>query len=379
MLIPSTLASLLIVISFHWDVSKLTLLRATLHEVMQYRMHTNEVDIVVVTDDREALSNAFSVFKYDSIDIHMFNRSTSKHNTGDKYDLLWEHRDIVEQRFRNVEGGYPNYTTFLYMEDDTLIPWSHLVSWAIDNEILEKLGFSRGIFRTEINKAGKLSMNDMVVDLANSLGCQMNITNDPSNRHYVRTIDLMDYSVESKALYQENLERYGRHKCLNHDETATWNRRMLSLSSKASNFPTDRGHHTHYALQNHSPVQPHQRVTCPVHHRFVQLYSPFQGMWIFSRSQLVTIMTDPLWNRKQSMKKDVRRVGQKNWNWGSPERSNSILYFVNPPTGFLTTNLIPFDFLNSDMTKPRLSSYASVEHLRNGYDIICTVDEALTV
>ena len=122
------------------------------------------MDIVVVTDNIVSLSNAIAYFRFKNIDLHEFNKS-SVHNTGNKYDLLWEHRVVVQERFHSNH----NYTSFMYFEDDTLIPWQTMVSWAIDTEVLEPLGFTLGVFRTEINEAGELSMNDMVVDLANNL------------------------------------------------------------------------------------------------------------------------------------------------------------------------------------------------------------------
>ena len=42
------------------------------------------------------------------------------------------------------------YTAFLYIEDDTGITWPSLVSWALDQQHLEPLGFSRGFYRTEV-------------------------------------------------------------------------------------------------------------------------------------------------------------------------------------------------------------------------------------
>jgi hypothetical protein len=384
MFVPSLLASLLIVISFHWDVGKLTLLRVSLHEVMKYRLYTN-VDIVVVTDNLQALNNALHAFNYHGVDTVLYNKSK---NNEDKYDLLWEHRNVVEERFHNDQKQYSNYSTFLYFEDDTFIPWSHLVSWAIDNDILEKLGFSRGVYRTEINKAGRLSMNDMVVDLANFLGCQMNITNDPLNPHSVKTIDAMEYNKDGGKLFETVTRQYRRKLCVDAETSATWSRRRLQFKTVVSSDSPRKAskHQKHNVQQQHLPPgfsgkdkSSDRLVPCPIHNHFVQLYSPFQGMWIFSRNQLAKIMKDPLWNRSDAMQKDTRRQGQQNWNWGAPERSNSILFFVDPPNGFFTTNLVPFIFINSDKKKPRLSKFAAIEHLRNGYDIVCTVDDALTV
>ena len=42
------------------------------------------------------------------------------------------------------------YNTYIYVEDDTGLHWSTLVSWALDQQVLEPLGFSRGFYRTEV-------------------------------------------------------------------------------------------------------------------------------------------------------------------------------------------------------------------------------------
>eukprot|EP01034_Spumella_vulgaris_P030322 gene30322-37515_t len=106
------------------------------------------------------------------------------------------------------------------------------------------------------------------------------------------------------------------------------------------------------------------------------MYSPFQGMWALSRSQLAKWMKHAYWDRWNAMKRDTRRPGQANWNWGVPEKSNSIGVFVDPPPGFFVNSVVPF-VIQSD-GRPRLSNYARVDHLRNGYDVICTAEEALT-
>eukprot|EP01040_Poterioochromonas_malhamensis_P016582 gene16582-18864_t len=101
-------------------------------------------------------------------------------------------------------------------------------------------------------------------------------------------------------------------------------------------------------------------------------------MWIFTQTQLRKLIKDKLWDRWISMDKDTRRVGQPRDNWGKPERSTSILFFIDPPKGFHTTNVVPFNFLDEEKRKwPRLSDYGSVEHIRHAYDVNCTFDEAL--
>lgn len=367
--LPQLLSSILVVISFHWDRFKFTLLRLTLLELVEYRLHSPIVDIVVVTDKPEALERLLYEMRLDDIIIHPFNSSSPQFSGKDKFDLLWEHRIVMKERFDSPR----NYSTFMYLEDDTLVPWPTLVSWAIDTEVLEPLGFTRGIFRTEFNNNGNLSLNDLVTDLANFLGCSMNITKDDSNPspHFVNTLHLTDHSETSKSLLLSSQKKHEYARCLPPAHSVT--------------FRNQKRHHqrntAHNRAYNHSHVGDHNGVQvfpCPVHSHFVNFYSPFQGMWVFSRTQLENIMKDSLWDRGSSFRIDTRRNGQRNWNWGSPERSNSILYFANRPQGFHTSNVVPFNFHDEVSRKgPKLSLYAQVEHTRHAYDIICTYEEAL--
>ncbi len=369
--LPSLLGSVLVIVSFHWDLLKITLFHVTLRELIEYRVHSPLVDIVVVTDRPEALARLLHDFRYENIEIHAFNSSSRQFTGQDKYDLLWEHRDIVKERLHSVR----NYSTFMYVEDDTLVPWSSLVSWAIDTEVLEPLGFTRGIFRTEINHTGQRSLNDFFTDVANHLGCSSNITKDDKNQspHYVDTIHLTDYSEESRILLQQSKEKHKNAYCLPPAHSVTFHSHRPSL-----------GHTNTKALSaKHTKPGSHQMSDgqlqlCPIHSHFVNLYTPFQGMWIFSHTQLRKLIEHKLWDRWTSYSKDTRRVGQEFGNWGLPERSTSILFFINPPKGFHTTNVVPFYFLDEDNRRwPRLSYYGSVEHTRHAYDINCTVEEAL--
>lgn len=71
----------------------------------------------------------------------------------------------------------------------------------------------------------------------------------------------------------------------------------------------------------------------------------------------------------------VAPVGQKYWNWGPNERSNSINVFVDPPEGWFANTLVPYTV---EGNTPVLSPLARVEHLRNAYKIICQPSGALT-
>jgi hypothetical protein len=66
--------------------------------------------------------------RIERIKLWEFN-SSSPYNTGNKYDLLYEHKRVLEHM---LQVG--NYTSVIYAEDDSVIPWSHLLSWAVDAE-----------------------------------------------------------------------------------------------------------------------------------------------------------------------------------------------------------------------------------------------------
>jgi hypothetical protein len=57
-------------------------------------------------------------------------------------------RDTNRPRHSAVLG---NYSAYMYIEDDTLVPWPAIVSWAFDTEVLAPLGFIRGFYRTEVD------------------------------------------------------------------------------------------------------------------------------------------------------------------------------------------------------------------------------------
>lgn len=362
MLVPSVLAKVLVIVAFQWNLKKLNFLRMAMHEVVQYRLYT-DVDVVIVTNENTSVANALHNFGFDGISIWPFN-STSNQYTGHKYDMLWEHRNVVTQAYQDPTK---HYTTFLYIEDDTLFPWPQLVSWAIDSEMLEPLNFTRGIFRTEINALGHRSMNDMIVDLDNKLGCHMNLTFNATNLHYVRSVDLETYSGESKQLLKRTQQKYQKSSC----PKATMG--MSSIPPYASS--DKRG-----VLKS----QWEDSQKCPVHRYYVQLFNPFQGLWITTRSYLERLMQHRLWDKATSLRHETRRPRVRSWTWGYPERSNGILLFADPPAGFLTTNVVPYDILSPSSTsstenkKPVLSPYARIEHVRNGYSVHCVAEDALT-
>lgn len=293
MYVPPLLSSILVVIPFHWDLNKLNLLRLTITEVVTYNDFT-AVETIIITDKFESITNAVKTFDLNyPVRIWEFN-SSSPNNGGGAYDMLWEHRTVIETVFHEK-----NYTSFLYMEDDTHFPWPQLVSWAMDTEVLEPLGFTRGIYRTEINDTGFPSMNDMVVNLMNKLGCSMNLTADTSNPTYVQTLNItaISSSVRSSVSVGEM--------CFPGSNTLNWYSKHLAHQRKSSK------HHTsHAAVHNSMKHSKGNFIPCKAHTTYVQLYSPFHGLTVLSRSQQEKFMKHPFWHKGKAMQKNTLRSGK---------------------------------------------------------------------
>lgn len=323
--LPLLLAKVLVVVSFHWSLSKLTLLTNVMNELASYGRHTH-VDIIVITNKQKSLETAFLEYDYPYRAVQ-FNASANSH----KYDLLWEHRHVVAEEF-----AVNNHTTFIYIEDDTLVPWTSLVSWAIDTEVLEPLNFTRSMYRTEVDEDGTLTLNDMMINKANSLSCKINVTTDPSNPETVATLN-----VSTSVAFRDTMHKYQNANCL-------------------------------------SPSRFHSTTTeCVVHSTFLQMYNPYQGMWILTRRQLQSFMAHELWDKNKALRRgNTRRSNQRNWEWGFPERSAGMNLFVNAPPGWHTNNLIPYVEDVKD-GKFYLSKLARVHHIRNGYQTMCHADAPL--
>jgi hypothetical protein len=70
------------------------------------------------------------------------------------YSLLLKITDCI--------GKLKQYTSIIYMEDDTRLSWPALISWALDTEVLEPLNFTRCILRTEVDQPTGYLSNCMV-------------------------------------------------------------------------------------------------------------------------------------------------------------------------------------------------------------------------
>ena len=52
------------------------------------------------------------------------------------------------------------YTAYMYMEDDTEVPWKAMLSWADATPRLDPLGFIFGFYRTEVGATGETMLLD---------------------------------------------------------------------------------------------------------------------------------------------------------------------------------------------------------------------------
>ncbi|CAL5222120.1 g4436 [Coccomyxa viridis] len=284
--VPRLLQHVLLVISFRWDVQKLIYLKSALYNAHQYQ---TSVAIHVVCDEAAALRHVLHTWEYPVT----VNESQNLDNDTNTFSLLWEHRGIMQAA---AMSGL--YTTYIYMEDDTGLRWSSLVSWALDQQILEPLGFSRGFYRTEISPVDGATM--------------MLDTTEPINlTTYNRTV---------------TVESHGSDLC-------------LPVTSDRASIST----------------------ICPNKH-FVQLKRTFMGMWIASHTELLNWIQHDFWHKAQSLGAVVPDP-----LLDYPERTTGLFAYVDPPTGFLTRSVVPYD-----PERKVLVTTAEISHERNGYSIYST-------
>jgi hypothetical protein len=198
-----------------------------------------------------------------------------------------------------------NYSTYMYIEDDTHIPWPALVSWAFDTEVLAPLGFVRGFYRTEVNPTtGDVAMLDCVKPL---------------------------------NLYE-------------------WNR---SVHIPPSPFVCNTTYGDWIVAQPNA--EPRQAATCLAHANYIELPCPYMGMWISSHQQLQKFIQSDFWVKEKAI--SIDSVNGMNLNYfGYPERSTLFNMLLDVPAGHQFASVIPYD----PHTK-ELASNAAIAHLRNAY------------
>lgn len=300
------LEDILVVISYHWDVGKLVYLATMLDLIPTYE---TQVDVLIITDNSKPLHTILSNWGYFNSShpmIRVWQAPTSKDEN--KYSLLWAHRQAIEEALEK----HSDYTSFIYMEDDTHLTWPSVVSWALDTEILEPLNFTRCIYRTEVDvETGDFNLLDY---------------SSPLN---INSENMLDMSQNTDFLrVQRRVKAQSGCSCGKHRNGTPW--------------------------------------TCGVHDRFVSPTEPFQGMWMASRTQLVHFMAHQFWNKDTSLHDHTIAKG-----FGYPERSTVMNLLVNVPEGLRSSCMVPFIISDEydGVLKPILPVVGRVEHMRNGYSI----------
>ena len=337
------LEHLLVVVSFHWEVTKLIYLEQVLNEVAAYR---TKVDVLIVTDRKQAVTSALyswgrqaeRVANGHSLAVWQADPSLAPPAAADgevvkrqpKYGLLWAHRAAIEHQLRSV--GH-DYSAVVYIEDDTRLSWPAVVSWALDTEILEPRNMLRCIFRTEVGASdGRPAMLDWI---------------KPLNLNKANVLDVQ-------------IEKTGS---IHGQPTG----QPMALSAEGG---IDRSKSE--ALCGKLTLRDGLPWSCAPHKWYILPEYPFQGMWAASRTQLDAFMKHPFWKEENALRANLSRP------LGYPERSNGMNLFINVEPGLTSACAVPIvlkkrfshgspaavGLLGSEVS---LAPVSAVEHMRNGY------------
>lgn len=248
--VPPDLARLLVCITAKWNLAKLPHLEVMLREALAYE--SEEVDILLITDDATSLRRTLATLRLPlNMSFYEGKQDPAEREADAKYAmneywLAWEHRKAIE-----AAVSTKNYTTVLYMEDDTRMPWPSLVSWALDTQLLEPFNFTRCFYRTEFDpKNGQLRLLD-----------------------YRQGIDVR----ASSQMVKLDMLR---------DAPASFSAASRQLAGKVC------GH-----LQGRKSTP----LPCTLHRHFVAPDNPFQGLWVANRKQLDRFMQQPIWSKQAAL------------------------------------------------------------------------------
>ena len=205
----------------------------------------------------------------------------------------------------------------MYNEDDHLITPQALVSWAIDTELLEPLGFTRGFLRSEYCGGRQQHLNDY---------CNPDVRLTQGRRKVDR-------------LYTQT----------NNNSNATFEHLLNTISDKyGSELCPSTGKHGTIVY-----------TPCPIHANFFSPEYSYQGMWLLSHTQLQSFMTHDIWNITYC-KEYIHPI----YTWGIRERAASYNVYINIPPGFQHNKVIPFYHIHG---KNRLSRLGILYHLSANY------------
>ena len=102
------------------------------HTISVFNTYPTHVEICVVTDNGPALNQVLRTWDLPNPVEVWYGFSTSAYHSN-KYKILFEHRNVLRKASAKA------YSTYIYVEDDTRVPWPVLVSWAWDTEVLEPM------------------------------------------------------------------------------------------------------------------------------------------------------------------------------------------------------------------------------------------------
>lgn len=139
--VPPSLKRVLFCITFHWNVAKLVYLESMMAATTTYK---TDVDILIVTDNARNVKRVLEHWGYfENLRVWQAPEETLNIEE-EEYSLLWGHKVAIEEQLEGEnQNGRGEYTSVIYVEDDTRLGWATLVSWALDTEVLEPLQYTR--------------------------------------------------------------------------------------------------------------------------------------------------------------------------------------------------------------------------------------------
>ena len=311
--IPYLLQDILIVIAFFWKPMRLPQLKWQIDGFMKFTSFSN-ITIVIMTNEAANLKAACDhYYSLDCSKVEIWDSVLVKENP---FDLTYEHRLVFEEKIKTK-----NYTSYMYNEDDHLITPQGLVSWAIDTELLEPLGFTRGFLRSEFCGEGTKHLMDYFEAPAD-------ISLTRGRRKLNRS-----YKTKSNITFESKLQLV----------TTKYSTELCPSTDK-----------------NGSDVY----TPCPIHTHFFSPEWPYQGMWLLSHTQLQSFMNHKLWNITYTKTYKNRKHGRHLNSWKLRERAASYNILINTPPSFQHNKVVPFYHIHD---KNVLSGLATIHHLSNNY------------
>lgn len=261
------LAQILVVITFKWDVLRLSTLELVVKNIYSYPTNTS---VLIITDQADRLKLTAN---YRDFDAHLHLHNVDMTTLKSRLYLSQVHRTVIQEHLKVTNA---QFSTVIYLEDDIGLSWKSLVSWAEDTSLLSPFGFQRGFYRTELAAWDGLPM-------------------------------MLD------AFRRLNISTYNR---------------TVAIGGKY----------------------------------FLQLESPYMGMWIADAEQLSKFMGSYLWTDMDASYFDQPGTLYPHYGWGVRELAACNMQFVQIPQGFTSAALVPYDPVTL-----RIDPIANIAHSTNNY------------